>query len=68
VGLHFPRSGLAPTPVQAEAGALIVKSYGLGWWLDRDFHGLTVSEANCDRYLHADFILSEAPLTRGFRI
>jgi hypothetical protein len=57
-------SELAPPTAGTGSGALIV-SYVLGWWLDRDFHGLTVSEANCDCDRHADFILSESPVAAG---
>jgi hypothetical protein len=47
-----PRFGLAPTPVQAEAGALIVKGYPLGW-NNGYFHRWTVSsEANNDYDFH----------------
>jgi hypothetical protein len=59
-----PRFGLAPQPVSAGSGALSVRGY-LGWWLDRDYHGLTVSEVNCDCDRHADFILSESPVPAG---
>jgi hypothetical protein len=52
-----PRFGLAPTAVDAEAGAhyvrvYCVKVYPLGW-IDNDFHRWTVgSEANCDLDSH----------------
>src|ERR1700692_118968 len=59
-----PRCGLVPASAETEAGTLSV-SYVLGWWLDRDFHGLTVSEANCDCDRHADFILPESPVAAG---
>jgi hypothetical protein len=60
-----PRFGLAPQPVQAGSGALNV-SYGLGWWLDRDFHGLTGSaEADRNGNSHRCFILSGSPVPAG---
>jgi hypothetical protein len=60
-----PRFGLAPTSVDAEAGALSV-SYDLGWWLDRDFHGLTSSgNSDSDSYRHRCFILPESPAATG---
>jgi len=47
-----PRSGLAPQPVQAGSGALIVKGYPLGWY-NGYFHRWTVSsEANLNHYFH----------------
>lgn len=47
-----PRFGLAPTPVSAEAGALIVKGYPLGW-INGNFHRWAVgSEADCNDDLH----------------
>jgi hypothetical protein len=63
VGLP-PRSGLAPTPVSAEAGALNI-SYVLGWWFDRDFYGVTGSECDLDADYHAGFILPESPVPAG---
>jgi hypothetical protein len=63
-GLWFtPRFGLAPQPVSAGSGALCV-SY-LGWWLDRDFHGVTGSECNLYADSHAGFILPESPVPAG---
>src|SRR5579862_286925 len=59
-----PRFGLAPPPVSAGSGALIV-SYALGWGLNRDNYGLTVSKANLNREFHADSILSESPVAAG---
>jgi hypothetical protein len=47
-----PRFGLAPQPVSAGSGALIVKGYPLGWD-DGYFHRWTVSsEADCDDDFH----------------
>jgi hypothetical protein len=59
-----PRFGLAPTSVSAEAGALIVKSYRLGWWFDRDFHDVTGSKCDLDSN-HAVSILPESPVAAG---
>ena len=59
-----PRSGLAPQPVSAGSGALIV-SYVLGWWFDRDFYGMTGSECDLDADRHAGFILPESPVKAG---
>jgi hypothetical protein len=57
--------GLAPQPVQAGSGALIV-SYVLGWWFDRDFHGVTGSgDAYVDSDSHRCFILPEGPVRAG---
>ncbi len=67
-GLWFtPRFGLAPQPVKAGSGALIV-SYVLGWWFDRDFHGVTGSECNLDSDNHAAFILPESPVDAGLSL
>jgi hypothetical protein len=57
-------SELAPPTVPAESGALNV-SYGLGWWLNRDNYGLTVSKANLNPESHADSILPESPAGTG---
>lgn len=59
-----PRSGLAPQPVSAGSGALIV-SYDLRWWFDRDFYGVTGSECDLDADYHAGFILPESPVPAG---
>lgn len=58
-------SELAPQPVSAGSGALSVKSYGLGWGLNRDNYGLTVSKANLNPESHADSILPESPVAAG---
>src|SRR5258706_3442721 len=57
-----PRFGLAPQPVSAGSGALCVKSYGLGWWFDRDIYGVTGSESNFNSDYHRCFILPESPV------
>ena len=62
-----PRFGLAPQPVSAGSGADIV-SYFLGWWLNRDNYGLTVSKANLNPESHADSILSESPVLAGLSL
>ena len=59
-----PRFGLAPQPVSAGSGALIV-NYVLGWWLDRYLYGLTGSECDLDSDSHAAFILPESPVPAG---
>src|SRR5208283_2836003 len=59
-----PRFGLPRNLFKQEAGRLL-SDYGLGWWLNRDFYGLTGSEANCDSDNHAVFILPESPVTAG---
>ena len=60
-----PRFGLVPASAETEAGTLNV-SYDLGWWLDRDFHGLTGSgNANRDSDCHRCFILPESPVHAG---
>ena len=56
---------LAPQPVQAGSGALYVKSYGLGWWFDRDVYGVTGSDSDRDADNHAGFILPESPVPAG---
>jgi len=37
----------------------------LGWWLDRDFYGLTGSKGDFDSNYHAGFILPESPVAAG---
>jgi len=59
-----PRFGLAPPPVQAGSGALNVSDV-LGWGLNRDNYGLTVSKANLNPESHADSILPESPVDAG---
>ena len=59
-----PRFGLAPQPVSAGSGALIVSDVS-GWGLDRDNYGLTVSKANLDGEFHAGSILPEGPVAAG---
>jgi hypothetical protein len=60
-----PRSGLAPTPAETEAGAMSSNDYRLGWWLNRDLYGLTVSKCDLDSNNHADSILPESPVPAG---
>lgn len=60
-----PRFGLAPLPVEAGSGALSQR-IKLGWWFNRNFHGLTgSSEANFNSDSHCCFILSQGPVTAG---
>jgi hypothetical protein len=60
-----PRFELSPAlPVSAGSGALSV-SYELGWWLDRDHYGLTVSKVDLNGESHADSVLPESPVTAG---
>jgi len=59
-----PRFGLAPQPVDAGSGAVSV-SYVLGWGLNRNHYGLTVSKANLNPESHADSILPESPVAAG---
>jgi hypothetical protein len=54
-----PRFGLPRNLFKQEAGRLL-SDYGLGWWLNRDFYGLTGSEANCDSDFQGCFILPES--------
>jgi hypothetical protein len=60
-----PRFGLAPTAARTDAGAHYVRDYPLGWWFDRDFHGVTGSECDLDTDDHAVTILPEGPVHAG---
>src|SRR5260370_5761210 len=61
-----PRFGLGPTPVSAGAGPLNYGIKCLGWRLNRDFYGLTDSEAdNNSNSQHRCYILSRSPVYAG---
>ncbi|HTD21349.1 MAG TPA: hypothetical protein VK738_01770 [Terriglobales bacterium] len=62
----IPCFGLAPLTVPAESGALSYSIKFLGWRFNRDFHGLTGSEAdNNFESQHRCFILPECPVSAG---
>lgn len=59
-----PRFGLAPQPVSAGSGALIVKGYGLRWYNGNIHRGALSSESDLNRDGHRS-ILSESPVPAG---
>jgi hypothetical protein len=45
---------------------MLSSGYGLGWWLNRDFYGVTSSSAvDFDLYSHCCFILPKSPVAAG---
>jgi len=60
----LPAFWISPATCFSRKRALIV-SYDLGWWFDRDFHGVTGSECDPDADRHAGFILPESPVAAG---
>ena len=60
-----PAIWIKPRLTLAGQSGLLLRNCGLGWWLDRDLYGLTVSKRDYYSDSHADFILPESPVPAG---